>query len=110
MTEYNGWTNHATWCVNLHITNSEASQRKAEQLKKLALANAATHENVPKVWTIDEARRFLLADALKEWIYDVTVEQYRKHGDEFAYLLRLDLITGYLDDVNWTEIAASMLA
>lgn len=109
MTEYNGWTNHATWCVSLHISNTEASQRKAEELKKLALASAAKHENVPSVWSIDEARRFILADSLKEWIHDVAVENYRKHGDEFAYLLRLDLITGYLDDVNWHEIAANYL-
>jgi len=82
MTTYNGWTNYATWRVNLEIFDGY------------------------------DARDFMLprdpsdaAAALKDIAEELICEQAA--GDESS--LARDYALAFISDVNWREIAAHML-
>ena len=80
MTNYNGWTNYATWRVNLEIFDgveiSECFSGKPDLRD--------------------------LADWAKEYVTEI-VEIDTKAG------LALDYARAFLSDVNWHEIAQHML-
>lgn len=108
-TTYQGWKNHATWCVALHINNEDATQKHAQALREAAKLAAANEKNFGScVWSVGDAARYRLANALKSWIEDEVIDSYPA-GSSFADLLRLDLLRGYLCDVNWNEIAQNFL-
>src|ERR1051326_7698033 len=68
-TTYNGWKNHATWCVNLHLSNDEPLYR--ETLER----TAETIKNPPHLseyWNEEETARYNVADMLKDWIEEMT--------------------------------------
>ena len=74
--KYNGWTNYATWRVNLEIFDGiDPSEMGWHKLDK-----------------------YDLAQALKEYANEL-IEQDAKEG------LALDYARAFLDDVNWHEIA-----
>ena len=100
---YNGWANHETWCVNLWLSNDEGTYRHCRQLAADA-ANAAEDSSQVRdgVWTIEEATRFLLADALKEFLNELN--PIADQASVFS-----DLITAALSDVDWHEIADGFL-
>lgn len=107
--KYNGWTNHETWCVNLHITNEQGSEsywrEEAEAHSRQAMAN-----NSDTMFTWQERAQFSLADALKDEITDgiyECLEAAEKDGNEFYLSLIRDLLS---DDINWDEIAKSMIS
>ena len=77
--KYNGWTNYATWRVNLEIFDG------------LDLDDMGWHY-------LDKAD---LADCLKEYAIEI-IEQAGKS-------LAVDYALAFLDDVNWREIAAMMI-
>ena len=76
---YNGWTNYATWRVNLEIF---ADMDLAE-------------------WNLDRLDIFELADWAKEYVAEV-IEQSSPEG------LARDYAMAFLADVNWQELARSM--
>lgn len=83
-TTYNGWTNYATWRVNLEIYDGFTA-------KDYGYQNRETHE---------------LADYLKE-----DCEEYLRmqvEGDGEVSLV-LDYALAFVADVNWHEIAEHML-
>lgn len=73
---YNGWTNRATWLVNLWVGNNLADYAKD-----------ALHQNM----SAQDAEEYLRDD---HWLEDVA-----EHG------FISDLVNEVLDQVNWQEIA-----
>lgn len=68
---YNGWTNHATWLVNLWWGDSFAE--------------------------IDEARPQDLINFVE------AILEHQDNTVETAFVM--DMVRGYMDDVNWQELA-----
>ena len=80
MTNYKGWTNYATWCVNLEIFDGiDPSEMGWHKLDK---------------WDF--------ADALQSQAYEL-IEMDGKG-------LALDYALAFLSDVNWQEIAKHQMA
>jgi hypothetical protein len=77
--KYNGWTNYATWRVNLEIFDG------------LDPREMGWHKN-----TYD------LLPILRDYVRDV-LEMDAKQG------LALDYALAFIEDVNWQEIAQSMI-
>ena len=75
---HNGWTNRATWLVNLWWGDDLQAYRK------------------------DEGRALDDLD-VKEYIQNMVDYQLDTHSPESAFLL--DMVYEALDDVNWQEIA-----
>lgn len=81
---YNGWTNYATWRVNLEIFDGH------DMLEYFADANGELDA--------DE-----LPDNLKEFAENVVSNFGENEG------LAMDYARAFLSDVNWREIAEHML-
>lgn len=100
---YNGWSNYETWCVSLWLNNEEGTYRHCRSLAREA-TNVA--EDSPRVrdgiWTIEEATRLLLADALREFL-----EELNPLADQASVFS--DLVSAALSEVNWHEIADAFL-
>lgn len=79
---YNGWTNYATWRVNLEVFDGMS-------------ARDITGRSIPAVSE--------LKDAAKEYAEEL-IEQ--SSGDGLAR----DYALAFLSDVNWWEIAEHLLA
>lgn len=112
--DYQGWTNHATWCVSLHIGNTERTYKHVRAMAERLARRARTRQQVKDgIWTEDEAKLYTFEDELKEWVDKELTERWngRASGDkgDFAMLLRLDLLQGYLSLVNWREIAQGIM-
>jgi hypothetical protein len=80
--KYNGWTNYATWRVNLEMWDGFDPRLDNGQ-----------------VYTVPE-----LADYMKETAIQIIEEGCSDEGG-FA----LDYALAFLDDVNWFEIATNKL-
>lgn len=88
--EYNGWSNYATWRVNLELLDSEAEaiHESGETFKGIAA----------------------LADHLKDMVQDaIDLSQESNVGDN---QVRYDFVAAYasafVDEVNYYEIAENM--
>ena len=80
MAEYNGWTNYATWRVNLELIDGID----------------------PRDMGWDRIDVYDLADFLKDFVDD-TLAADCKQG------VALDYARAFISDVNWREIAGHML-
>jgi hypothetical protein len=78
-TDYNGWTNYATWRVNLEIFDGME----------------------PREWIQEEKDPYDLSQILKEYAEELICEG----NDGFA----VDYALAFLADVNWYEIAKHMI-
>lgn len=87
---YNGWTNYETWCVKLHMDNEESLQRCFE----LAALEAVRDCRNPA------AAAGLLADLIEEWHKEAMPE---------VQGVFCDLLNASLSEVNWYEIAKSLV-
>jgi hypothetical protein len=91
---YQGWSNYETWCVKLWIDNEEGShlywgERARERYEESKEENDELH-----------AARCALADELKEAFEDAAPELQGMWAD---------LLNAALSEVNWYEMAGSML-
>jgi hypothetical protein len=80
-TTYNGWTNYATWRVNLEMVDGSDWHTRID----------------------DECQAYELAPMLKEWAEEWIEES---SGEGFAR----DYALAFLSDVNWYEIALHLIA
>lgn len=77
-TEYNGWTNHETWVVNLWMTGDQGYY---QQLCEIVSSGDSLDDQ---------------AEALEDFI--------RSEYDGDSSSIWADLINDSLDEVNWREI------
>jgi hypothetical protein len=89
---YNGWTNYETWCVNLHIANTEGSQEYWNERAAFAMAHT------------DPVNDYLDARSeLAETMQSEFLEKYEEQKPDNAILA--DLLRAALSEVNWHELA-----
>lgn len=84
MSKYNGWSNWETWVVNLHFS---------EDIIELAMSSDFTFD------CLHEASIFI-----KEY-----VEGYMHENSDIDNLYFQDIFVGFRGEVNWTELAGTML-
>lgn len=93
---YNGWTNYETWLVKLWMDNEEGSsnywRETAEEHLKVDGDNAA----------------YGLAERLKEQHEETISETVLKPAKQEASFIA-DLLNAAMSEVNWQEIAESLV-
>jgi hypothetical protein len=95
-TEYNGWTNHYTWCVDWWLTHNERAHVTAQEI--VGAGKPLTHNEFCRV-----------VQRLKEWAEDAMTQQVRRLGPElFPMAFKSDLFRGGMKRVNWSEIVDSL--
>jgi hypothetical protein len=100
---YNGWENYETWAVSLWLNNDEGTYLFCRRLAREAMADAEDCKQVTdETWTVEEARKFLLADKLKEYI-----DELNPLGETAS--LFTDLLNATLHEVNFEEVADGFL-
>jgi len=108
MTTYNGWTNHETWLVNLHLTNdydtySELTEKVSEIVMK-------TCREVESVWSSSEIESYLLTRVgilLGVFVDDMIQNAVEQISNDIARLFIGDMVN--TQSVNWEEIAHSWI-
>ena len=97
-TKHEGWTNYETWAVKLHMDNEQSSQ---EYWAGQAQAHAESAEVSEFGTTRERMAVYNLAATLKD-----------EHEEALPILLGFagDLLTAAFGEVNWYEIAESLLA
>lgn len=97
MTEYNGWRNYPTWCVNLWLTNDEGTESDLT-----SQADMLANDNVG-----DKGRA---VEQMAEWLESYVLSFLR---DEMMPTDRTglagDLLTHSLCAVDWREIAEYLI-
>ena len=100
---YQGWASHATWAVQLWLSNDHGSYLFCRRLAREAVEDATDCDQVRDgIWTADQARRFNLADRLKEYLAELN--PLKDQPSLFS-----DLLTASLQDVNSEEVADAFL-
>lgn len=100
MSDYNGWKNYPTWCVNLWLSNDEGLYNETRTL--CAEARDDVDETDP-TFTVQENWRANVVQRLKDW---VTNELAPDLGATFA----ADLLGYALGEVDWYELADAWLS
>ncbi len=97
---YNGWSNYETWVVKLWMDNDAASYRHMREQAQEAWDSA----QASKSFTRKERAELDLADTLKEDHEEAMSQVEGAQGNVFS-----DLLGAALSEVNWMEIAKSIL-
>jgi len=84
---YNGWTNYATWRINLEMVEAEGYFPTLEDWHPTSTVDDLTYD---------------LAQVIRENCTDILREE---HGEG----LTLDYALAFIDDVNWREIASHIV-
>jgi hypothetical protein len=85
MEKYNGWKNHATWCVALHLSNTPHINDEV-----IEICNRHTDE-------------YDAIQELRDYVYD-NIDLQTNLGRSAWCLLASDLMHAYLQDVDFLEI------
>lgn len=94
----NGWTNYETWNVKLWLDNDQCSYAYWQET-----ANDVWDASEPRsCFSRSDAARYDLADQVKE-----SIEEHNPLADDDS--MYSDLLGAALSDVNWDEIANSLL-
>ena len=95
---YNGWSNYDTWVVNLWLGNDEGSYNTCTALAQRCFEEAVADQ----VLSRKERACYQLANELKAMI-----EDGNPLADESS--VYSDLLNASISEVNWKEIADSLL-
>ena len=95
--DYNGWTNYETWCAKLWMDNDQGSYSYWLERTQDAWDDAEPTQ----VWTKQETARIRLEKELQD--------VHECDRPELAGVFG-DLLGAALSEVNWQEIAESMLS
>lgn len=93
---YNGWTNYETWNVKLWIDNEEGDYRFWKERAEETYATAKEDQTFSQL----ERAALTLADELKDQFEENTPTVTGCYAD---------LLNAALSEVNWYEIAKSLL-
>lgn len=93
---YNGWTNYETWNCKLYIDNDQGSQEYWREQAQAAYDNA----KADKTFTRIERAALDLKDTLKNEFEENTPTVTGFYAD---------LLNAALSEVNWYEIAISLI-
>ena len=100
---YNGWTNYETWAVGLWIDNDQATYVYWREEATRHVRQAAEDEMVKRgVWTVQASAGNALAQQLKDELTEAV--------PDLGSSVYSDLLGAALDEVNWTELAESLLS
>ena len=105
---YNGWTNHETWLVNLHLTNDYDTY--SELTEKVSDIVMKTCREVEHVWTSQEIESYLLTRVgilLGVFVDDMIQQATEQISNDIARLFIGDMVN--TQSVNWEEIAHSWI-
>lgn len=91
--KYQGWANYPTWCIHLWITNDEPMYLEWTRAAASAVKATNTHKEA----------RWLLRDQLMEHFNEAMEDDTTVTG--FWH----DLLGYALDQVDWDEVAESLL-
>jgi hypothetical protein len=95
---YNGWSNYETWVVNLWLGNDEGTYNTCRSLAQRCFEEAVADHMLSR----KERACYQLANSLKEMVEDGN--PLTSEASVYA-----DLINASLSEVNWKEIAISLL-
>lgn len=95
---YNGWTNYETWVTKLWMDNDRGSQEHYAELAARVVAESTANEFM----SADRVARYDLHKLLKE-----EFEESNPLCDQAN--LWADLMNAALSEVNWYEIADSLI-
>lgn len=99
---YQGWANYETWTTRLWLDNCERSYHHWRKVTEGVLELALNCEEVAKgYWSAEEAPRILLANRLSE--------DLRHRAPDLGATMYADLLNSAFDDIDWLEIADSLL-
>lgn len=99
-THYNSWSSYETWLLNLWLTNEQGTSEYWQESAQTAFDGAREDCGLTKL----ENAALALADTLKDqWETDVAEQISRNNG------FVTDLVNSALSEVNWMEIANSLL-
>ena len=105
--ECNGWTNYETWTVKLWIDNDDGSQSYWLDQAKSEIEHADSGLSAyakltgREIFTTEERATLALANALKD---------HHEEGLPEMEGFAADLLNAAMREVNWHEIAASLIA
>jgi hypothetical protein len=109
---YNGWANHATWAIHLHLTNDQGLDSWAREIvtdayrSELDSAESIADADSDGSWARRVAR-MAAADALADWFSEQMYDRL-DDGADWRSLLILDLLPKG-SDVDWREIVVALL-
>ncbi len=99
---YQGWRNYETWAVALWLDNERSCYDRWRAEARRCQCEASTDSRViDGIWTPNEAATFNLADQLREEI--------QAGCPLTAPTMYADLLSAALSEVDWQEVAASLL-
>ena len=97
---YNGWTNYETWVVKLWMDNDQGEQELYEY-QAVECYERAKDDRAYESQTQLERATCLFADSLKD--------EFEEANPVTGASVWSDLMTAALGEVNWYEIAESIL-
>lgn len=100
---YNGWSSYETWNVKLWLDNDQYLQEWQEETVKHSRDVINRYNRLSQ--TMRDSK-FVLADMVKDYVTDTDNGLIPDLGATMAS----DLLGSALDNVNWVEIAESMLS
>ena len=99
---YNGWSNYETWCVMLWMDNDQGDQEYWAEVTRDVIESCG--DKRPNIFADEQAnRRIMLAGRIQEY-HEEAADENGPGGGVLS-----DLLSAALGEVDWCEIAESLL-